>query len=160
MIKNQISNNLVDYIFYIIGLDDVSNLNTAGMVRPEFKTTKTIKIDHEDFGVKEFSIYSAVTKIENSSLNVVAVPIIYNTKDYEFILVFQLDDNCIYGLKKNSNGEYLFLTSKGQVWNNISFYDKLLACAGFEYLNDHGIIWKIEDEYEKLYKSLIQIVEM
>ena len=153
---------MVKYMLSIFGLSKNVIYNTIGITKEEFKVEKQIKISYDDDVIKNYPIFSATAMFENSKLHVVGTSLI-DEDDCYFAALFKLDDLFTYGIKVNYNNpdeEPIFLVSKAKnSWSNLAMYDKIIACAGLEKLNDAGLHWKPEP-MDDFYNILIELVEM
>lgn len=152
---------IIKYMLSIFGFNHLQTDNVSGIVFDNFKK-KNIVIDYEDENSVSIPIYSAITNINNSKIQVEAISIGQND-GFEFCAVFKCDDLQIYGLKYTSdeNDLPIFLISKNdETWTKPSMFQIISACAGLELLNDSGITWKPEPVGDFLHKRLLEVVEM
>jgi hypothetical protein len=159
-IDKSLTKELVKYMLAIFGFSDNCIYNTVGIFKDEFKTDLNIKIQYDDNKIIKHPIFSASTIFNGSKLHVVGISI--NDEDgVSFAALFKLDDFYTYGIKlTDSDEDTIFLLSKVKNnWTNPSMYEKIIACAGLEKLNDAGMFWKLEPATE-FYNILAEIVEM
>lgn len=160
--QNKLTKELVKYMLAIFGLADYVEFDTIGIIKNEFKTDFNIKIQYENDKIEKYPIYSGSTTFNGSKLKVVGCRVADNDGDY-YAALFKLDDLFTYGIKINMSDDtenVIFLVSKIEgSWTKLNMYDKIIACAGLEKLNDAGIIWKQED-IGNFYNILIELIEM
>src|ERR1700748_415566 len=147
----------------IFGFAENVVYDTIGIYCENFKTNFNIKIEDEYGEIIKYPIFSAITTIEDSKLHAIGV-IINDIDDGLFYAVlFKLNNFFTYGIKLNitfNDVDPIFLVSKiNGSWSKLNMYDKIIACAGLEKINDAGIIWKPED-IGQYYNTLIELVEM
>ena len=162
-ILKSLTKEMVRYMLAIFGLNEYSVYNTIGIINDDFKTNKVIKIEYDDGEVKElnkFPIFSASASFNDSKFHAVGSRLEdHNNSCY--VVLFKLDNFFTYGIKYDSTTEdFIFLVSKNAgSWSNLNMYEKIIACAGLEKLNDSGIIWKKEDIGD-FYNTLLELVDM
>ncbi len=77
-----------------------------------------------------------------------------------------MDNSPIHAVKHlfDDNSSALFLvqleSENGFIWKPVGMEQKLIACAGFERINNFGITWQACDESEDLLPALLEVVEM
>jgi len=162
-IQDSLTRELIRYILLVFGISDKNVYKNIGIIQESFKVSAEIKIQYEadnDDLIIKYPIYSASTLFNNSKLHVVGC-IINNEFCEEYIALFKLDDLQLYGIKLDLTDSIpIFLISKTkEKWSKISLYDKIIACAGVEKLNDAGIIWKPEPLGD-FYNYLTELAEM
>lgn len=160
-IQDHLTQAIVKYMLAIFGLSDNQIYNTIGIIQDEFKTPLDIKIQYDIGPIEKHSIFSASTTFNNSKLHVAGCSI-YNEDEIYYIAVFKLDNLFTYGLKLSNdiNELPIFLISKVEgSWIKPSMYEKIIACAGLEKLNDAGIIWK-KEALGDFYNLLVELVDM
>ena len=161
-IQNSLTRELVKYMLAIFGLSNNSIYDTVGILKDQFKTDLNIKIQYENNKIIKHPIFSASTIFNGSKLHVVGVSIADEDGVY-YAALFKLDNFYTYGIKINSSDpdeEAIFLVSRVKnSWTKLSMYEKMIACAGLEKLNDAGIFWKPElaDDF---YNILVELAEM
>lgn len=160
--QNDLTYSMAKYMLSIFGLSDYQIYNTTGITKDEFKTELNVKIQYDNDKIEKYPIYSAVTTFNNSKLHVVGCSIADEDGAY-YAALFKLDEFDTYAIKVNLTDLAelpIFIVSKSKGhWTNLSMYEKIIACAGIEKLNDAGIIWK-SDPIGDFYGSLIELVEM
>jgi len=161
-IQKQLTTELVQYILYSFGFGQNIIYDTIGIYKEKYKTNYNIKIEYEENIVKKHPIYSASMKISESKLHVSAASLNY-ADEISYIALFKMDNFPLYGIKLDLTdglGYSIFLISKSPgSWNKISMYDKIVACAGIEKLNDSGGFWE-KDSPEEYYNNLVELAEM
>lgn len=160
--ENSFTREMIKYMLSIFGLSDYSTYNTIGIIKDEFKTDLNIKIQYDIGPIEKHPIFSASTTFNESKLHVVGCSVADDDGSYCAVL-FKLDNYNTYAIKLNMSDSAelpIFLVSKVKGnWSKLSMYDKIIACAGLEKLNDAGIVWKAEPIGD-FYNILVEVVEM
>lgn len=160
-LQKDLTKQLIQYILSIFGLGNNIIYDTIGIYCEKFKTSHNIKFEYEGGGIEKYPIFCASTTIEDSKLQVIGVKI-NNVDEVSYSVLFKLNNFFTYGIKliEDNFEEPIFLVSKiNGSWSKLSMYDKIIACAGLEKINDFGIIWKPEG-IGQYYNTLIELVEM
>ncbi len=162
ILQDLLIRNMVQYMLSIFGLADYQVFDTIGIMKNEFRALEVIKIQYDIGPVENNPIFSASTIFNNSKLHVAGC-FIGDEDGAFYMVVFKLDDFNTYAFKINLSDQQenaIFIVSKAKgSWSKISMYDKIIACAGLEKLNDAGIIWKAEPLGE-FYNQLVELAEM
>lgn len=159
-IQQKLTKELINYIFSNLGIVAPPLWGKAGVTENVFKTDKTVKIQFDDNDFVSYPTYSAECKINNDTLKILTTNIV--DEDYnEFVLVLQMNDFQIYGLKQTVESEepgVFLMQPKDGAWMTPSIHEKLLFCAGIEKITDSGIGW-IKNNNTDLLSYLREIIE-
>lgn len=167
---NILNREIIRHILGSLGLVPPPNFGKVGITTNEFKTKKTLTLEFEDSKGEdqktEFALWSGKISLGNpngmQTLKILATDICDNEQGYhEFIMAYRLDEAPIHAIKHiYSDNDALFLTKVDEIWRPVGTYEKLIACAGFERMTQLGLSWLPCDEYDELYSSLVEVVEM
>jgi len=167
-----LNREIIRHILGGLGLVPPPNFGKVGITTKVFKAEKTLALEFENSKGEdqktEFALWSGQISMGAPGtaqvLRALATDICDNEKNYhEFIAVYQLEAAPIHAVKHifsdEDNG--LFLTKlDGKAWRPVGTYEKLIACAGFERMIQLGLTWAPCKDYEELYPSLVEVVEM
>lgn len=161
-LQDSFTREMIKYMLSIFGLSEHSVYNTIGIMKDEFKTPFEIKMQYDIGPIEKYPTYSAITIFNESKLQAVSC-LVSDEDDVCYTVLFKLDDFYTYAIKLNINNIdelpiFLISKIKGN-WSKLSMYDKIIACAGLEKLNDAGIIWK-PAPIDDFYNILVEVVEM
>lgn len=150
-----------------MGLVPSPNFGKVGLTTKDFLIDKTISLEFEnELGnkiIQKFGLWCGSISLSGMMIKALVTDICDNDNNHhEFIVTYKLENGPIVGISiiygEDHNG--LFLFKKNEQWKPASNYEMLMAAAGFEKLNDLGIMWKPNKDYEELYDSLIEIIGM
>lgn len=160
--KDILTRELVRNIMGNLGMIPKAEFGKYGITLDDFLLPKKIKIEYEGSDVENIPICAAQVRSENEQLLKVMC---CSLKD-DMILVFGIEDMQIYGLKLDYYANVMehdwgkFLVKLGSSWVEPSTYDQLMACAGFEKLSDVGVKWRPCNDYNRLFESLMELIEL
>lgn len=159
-VSNSLSKEMVKYMLAIFGLSDKAVYNTIGIIKDEFKTNSVIKTQYDGEDIEKHPIFSASASFNSSKFHVIGCSVA-DEDGAGYCALFKLDNLYTYGIKLDiTNDDFIFLVSKvSGNWSKLSMYEKIIACAGLEKLNDSGLLWKKEDIGD-FYNTLVELVEM
>jgi len=104
---------------------------------------------------QEHLIYAAKAKIDK---DLRALCCIIND---EYFLIFRMEKFPIHGFRSSfdeKNGLFLFFEENKK--REPSLYEYLIVCAGTEKLANSGISWEPWNDFDDLYKVLVELVEI
>jgi len=156
---------IIRYILGSIGFIPPPNFGKVGI--STYKLNKDFQLEFENIdGTMEkvsFGLWGGSISDMNSKVKVLATDICDNNNNYhEFSAVYRVDNNNVYGIKHifEDNGIVLYLVNIDNKWKPVSLFDRLIACAGFEKLNNIGLIWQQENDITDLFPYLMEIIEI
>lgn len=161
-----LNREIVRHILGSFGLVPPPNFGKVGISSNEFKLNDGFSLEFENANgtmeMVKFGLWGGNINYNQSTMIALATDVCDNDSDYhEFSLVYRVDNSFVHGIKHiyNDNGISLYLNND-KVWKPIGMYDKLIACAGFQKINDLGINWSPNIDSKELLPFLLEIVEM
>jgi len=159
-IKEELTNSLVKHMLGNFGFVDPPLFGKVGLSEFLLKTKDNITIKYENEIEKKYPVYAGELNLKDGLLKSIGTYVHFNDDPSEFIVLFKLNNNEITAIKKVED-ECLFLTSSNGVdWEYATMYQKLMACAGLEYLTNTGYNWSPCLSYLDLMQPLREIVEL
>ena len=157
-LKKEIINN----IFKTFGMfrKPNDNINTFfnSIISDEFVVNKKLVIETDDGKNFESKIYTAFTKVQNLTLNIIVADISNEFK--EFALIIQMDNNdpCALRLSDASDDFGSMYFNLENHWIEASTLAQAKILVGIESLTEILAQWEKLDKYENIYKKLIDFL--
>jgi len=150
-----------------LGMVPPPNFGKTGITTKEFLLDKTINIEFEDelgnISPEKFGLWCGVLKHQGMQVKVIATDLCNNQNDYhEFLATYAVNKGPIHGVKAiygiEDYGLFVLKTPAG--WKQEGLYEMLIGSAGFEKMSSLGLLWEPCDEYDDLFESLKEIINM
>jgi len=164
----KLRNEICKFILAKVGLVPPPDFGKLGITTKDFLLKKNVSINFEDelgnVSNENFGVWCGESAYNNMKIRIIAADICDNKINYhEFISVYNVDNGstnaikCVYGDDENFS---LFITKIYNGWKQVGTYEMFMSAAGFERMASVGVLWKPCEEYEDLYKTLIEVINM
>lgn len=158
---NPLSREIIRKILANCGIAPPPNFGLTGLTVPELQSDKILSIKYEDEVVIDHSIWAGETKIQEAKLRAICVDISQNDL-YEYLLIFQLENQPIYGIRFSYDDEDdgLFLLKESGNWVVASILIQIKTLLGMETIATYGLFWEKLSDLTDLYEATSVLIDL